>query len=163
MIFHYQWIQVVHCTLYSEYKNHKVTLGYGSWLPTYVGFDFCSWVLEFLLPWSNCITVYKRVGLSRSLNFWMSNCCAIFDQMTRYNIRLVVSRNRPSRAYLAHIGEPAICNRKQGSAERLYSVEQRQWSVTPFVRDIQSHYHFPFTADRQYFLSNLSKESLQNF
>lgn len=107
--------------------------------------------------------------MSRSLNFLMSNCWTTFDQMTRYNIRLVVSRIRPysekqmSRAYLAHIGELAICNRKQGSAERLYSVEQRQWSVTPFVRDIQSHYHFPFTADRRYFLSNLSKESPAEF
>lgn len=126
-------------------------------------------VLEFWFPWLNCITVKKMDGLSRSLNFWMSNCWTTFDQMTWYNIRLVVSRIRPYsgkqrfRVYLAHIRELAICNRKLGSAERLYSVEQRQWSVTPFVRDIQSHYHFPFTADRRYFLSNLSRESPAEF
>lgn len=88
-----------------------------------------------------------------------------FDQTTQ-DRRSVVSCIRSysgkqcSRLYLVHnTRKLAICNRKQDPAERLYSVEHRQWSVTTFVRDIQSHYHFPFTADRRYFLSNLSKES----
>lgn len=102
--------------------------------------------------------------LSVSLYFCISSWNT-FEQTTR-DRRLVDSCIRSysgkqcSRLYLVHnIRKLAICNRKQDPAERLYSVEHRQWSVTPFVRDIQSHYHFPFAADRRYFLSNLSKES----